>query len=175
MADENRDPKWQSKVVADLKSITPQQVWPLFEDFCNFHKWLPTIDTCRHVEGVYGQPGLVRYCASTLPSPPSNGGDQSTPTTVVKWCHEKLLSIDPVQRSLRYEIAENNLGFTFYVGELKVMELNGEDDAGRCRIEWSFVCDPIEGWRLEDFSGYMRSSLEAMANRIEKEVQVVTN
>ncbi|KVH99854.1 lachrymatory-factor synthase [Cynara cardunculus var. scolymus] len=174
MAEERRESKWEGKVVAEVRSITPQQVWPLLEDFCNVHKWLPTIDTSRHVEGVYGQPGLVRYCASTLSSLPSNGDDQ-TPTTVVNWCHEKLLSIDPVQRSLSYEITENNLGFTFYVAEWKVIELKGDDNAGGCRIEWSFSCNPVEGWKLEDFSGYIGSGLEGMAKRIEKELLVATS
>ncbi|KAI3743587.1 hypothetical protein L1987_61297 [Smallanthus sonchifolius] len=169
MAKETKTPKWEGKVSAQLKSTKAQQVWPLLGDFCNLHKWLPTLDTCHHVQGEHGQPGLVRYCAATIPSPPPNDSDE-TPTAVVKWCHEKLLSIDPVQRCLSYEIGENNLGMTSHVAEMKVVDIDGG-----CMVEWSFATDPVEGMRSEDWRGYLESSLKAMAERIEKEFQGVTN
>ncbi|PWA56553.1 polyketide cyclase/dehydrase and lipid transport superfamily protein [Artemisia annua] len=163
MAEETTISKWKGKATTQLKNTPPQQIWPLFQDFCSLHKWLPTIDTCHHVEGQHGQPGLVRYCASTVPS--SNG------ETIIKWCHEKLVSIDPIQRCLSYEIVENNLGFTYYVVEIKVNEV----DDGGCMIEWSFEADPIQGWRLEDLCGYIESSLKAMGEKMEMELQGSTN
>ncbi|MFS7990494.1 putative polyketide cyclase/dehydrase, START-like domain superfamily [Helianthus anomalus] len=167
MAKETKNLKWEGKASAQLKTTKAEQVWPLLEDFCNLHKWLPTINTCHYVQGVHGQPGLVRYCATIIPS--SNDTDKD-PTTIVKWCHEKLLSLDPVQRCLSYEIGENNLGFTTYVAEIKAVDI---DDG--CVVEWSFVADPVEGMRLEDLCGYFESSLKAMAERMEKELQAATN
>nr|GEY46777.1 hypothetical protein [Tanacetum cinerariifolium] len=163
MAEETTVSKWKGKATTQLKTTPPQQIWPLFEDFCSLHKWLPTIDTCHLVEGQYGQPGLVRYCASTVQS--------SNDETIIKWCHEKLVLIDPIQRCLSYEIVENNVGFNRYVVEIKVNEV---DDEG-CMIEWSFEADPIEGWRLEDLCGYIESSLKAMGERMEMELQASTN
>ncbi|KAI6680012.1 hypothetical protein NL676_033893 [Syzygium grande] len=64
MADETL-PRWEGKAIAELKGPTPDQVWPFLADFCNVHKLLPPIDTCHRVEGIPGQPGLVRYCTST--------------------------------------------------------------------------------------------------------------
>ncbi|XP_076920552.1 lachrymatory-factor synthase-like [Bidens hawaiensis] len=164
MAEETKNSKWEGKATAELKTTKADQVWPLLEDFCNIHKWLPTLDTCHYVQGVHGQPGLVRYCATIIKSSssPSNEVD-------VKWCHEKLVSLDPVERCLRYEIGENNLGFTGYVAEMKVVEM----DVG-CMVEWRFVADPMEGMGLEDLCCYMESSLKAMAERMEKELQGAT-
>ncbi|XP_071719481.1 lachrymatory-factor synthase-like [Rutidosis leptorrhynchoides] len=157
--DENtKTSKWEGKVGRELQTTKAEQIWPLFEDFCSIHKWLPSINTCHYVEGVHGQPGLVRYCESSS----SNG--------FVKWCHEKLISIDHAERCLSYEVKENNVGFTYYVAELKVIEI----ESG-CKIEWSFVSDPIEGWRLEDLCGYIESSLKTMAERMEMGLQAATN
>ncbi|KAL8259552.1 hypothetical protein R6Q59_027505 [Mikania micrantha] len=171
MVPETKNQTWEGKATAELKSTTAEQVWPLLEDFCNFHKWLPTIDTCHHVQGAHGEPGLVRYCATIVPSASPSANDAGPASTdVVKWCHEKLLSIDPVQRCLSYEIGENNLGFTGYVSEMKVVETDGG-----CRVEWRFEADPVDGMRLEDLCGYIESSLNAMAERMEKELQVDCN
>ncbi|KAK9068382.1 hypothetical protein SSX86_012495 [Deinandra increscens subsp. villosa] len=166
MAEEPKSPKLEGKATAKLTHTTPQQLWPLLEDFCNFHKWLPTLDTCHHVQGLHGQPGLIRYCATVI-QPSSTDGAVQAPT--VKWCHEKLLAIDPVQRFLRYEIGENNLGFTSYVSEMKVVESGG--GGGGCMVEWSFTADPVEGLRSEDLCGYIQSALEGMVERMEKELQ----
>ncbi|XP_076949998.1 lachrymatory-factor synthase-like [Bidens hawaiensis] len=153
MAKETKNPKWEGKTTAELKTTKADQVWPLLEDFCNLHKWLPTLDTCHYVQGVHGQPGLVRYCATIIKASSTPSNDD-----VVKWCHEKLVSLDPVQRCLKYETGENNLGFTGYYAEMKVVEMDGG-----CMVEWRFVADPVEGMGLEDFLGYLESSLKAMA------------
>nr|XP_043611098.1 lachrymatory-factor synthase [Erigeron canadensis] len=157
--------RWEGKATTQLETIKAEDIWPLIEDFCNIHKWLPTIDTCHHVQGDHGQPGLVRYCASTLDNDNNNN-------TAVKWCHEKLISIDHAHRCLSYEIMENNIGFTCYMAELKVIE--NIDDHG-CKIEWSFVADPVQGWRFEDLCGYVDSSLKAMAGKMEEALQAATN
>ncbi|XP_071741999.1 lachrymatory-factor synthase-like [Rutidosis leptorrhynchoides] len=150
MDEKTKSSKWEGKVSRELETIKADQIWPLFEDFCTIHKWLPTINTCHHVEGVHGQPGLVRYC-------------ESSSNDIIKWCHEKLISIDPVERNLSYEVKENNIGFKHYVAEQKVIEI----ESG-CKIEWLFVADPIEGWGLEDLFGYIESSLNGMVDRMEK-------
>lgn len=65
MDQENEDSKWEGKTSVELKNITAAQRWPFFEDFCNRHKFVPSLDSdeCRLDEGIYGKPGLVRYCA----------------------------------------------------------------------------------------------------------------
>ncbi|KAI3738035.1 hypothetical protein L2E82_28053 [Cichorium intybus] len=171
MAEEKRHPEWEGKVSADIKSATAKQVWPLVEDFCSLDKWYPGVDTCRQVEGVYGEPGLVRYVTATIASPPPPNDADQKPKTVVKWCYETLRSIDPVQRRLSYQITENNLGVRFYVAEWEVIENKDGDDAGGCRIEWRFTADPMEGQTLEGFCGYIQSSLNGITEKMEKALQ----
>ncbi|XP_059639111.1 uncharacterized protein LOC132281426 [Cornus florida] len=50
MAEETQ-PKWEGKATVKPGGITPDEVWPLLEDFCSLNKWLPGIDTCYQVEG----------------------------------------------------------------------------------------------------------------------------
>ncbi|XP_008220095.1 PREDICTED: lachrymatory-factor synthase-like [Prunus mume] len=149
--------KWEGKASADLQGSSAEQVWPLLADFCSLHKWFPDIATCYQVDGVPGQPGLIRYCAR---APIDN--DEST----IKWAKEKLLSLDPIQRCLSYEIIESNLGFKSYVAVMQLVPINGGDGSIGCKIEWSFVCDPIEGWGLNDFRSYLDSSLQLMAEKM---------
>ncbi|KAL0318377.1 UNVERIFIED_CONTAM: hypothetical protein Sangu_1993900 [Sesamum angustifolium] len=163
MAAEADEPKWEGKATAKLHKPTPQQVWPLLEDFCSFHNWLPTIDTCRKVEGAH--PDLVRYCAATLPPPP-DGGDG-----VVKWCHEKLLAMDPTQKLLSYEVLENNMGFKSYKSTIKVTAIEGGDAPNGCQIEWSFLADPVEGLSCDDLVDYLDISLQGMAQNMEKALE----
>ncbi|XP_076920553.1 lachrymatory-factor synthase-like [Bidens hawaiensis] len=159
MSQENKDSKWEGKSTAELKNIKAEQIWPLFEDFCTIHKWLPILDAekCHQVEGVYGEPGLVRYVvlaeqsSSVLPS-------NITDNAPSKWTNEKLLTIDPTQKSLSYEITENNLGFRCYVANIKVIDIDGG-----CKIEWSFISDPVDGMRLEDLRGYIESIVKTVA------------
>ncbi|CAN0907254.1 Lachrymatory-factor synthase [Linum grandiflorum] len=145
--------RWEGKATAELKSpITADQVWPFFDrDFCSFHNWSPTIDTCHQVEGVVGQPGLVRYCASKA-----------------MWCKERLLAIDPTDRCLSYEILDNNIGFGSYVSTIRVVDQH--QPPGCCRIEWSFVAEPVSGWTLEGLNSYVSSSLDYMASKIQEVV-----
>ncbi|KAJ6862514.1 hypothetical protein NC652_039381 [Populus alba x Populus x berolinensis] len=66
----------------------------------------------------------------------------------ISWAKEKVLVINPIERCISYEIMENNAGFKSYVATIEVLPINGDGQNG-CKIEWSFVADPIEGWRLE--------------------------
>ncbi|KAL6524057.1 hypothetical protein OROMI_031152 [Orobanche minor] len=154
------DSKWKGISTAKLHKPTADQVWPLLEDFFSLHKWLPGIDTCRQVEGVDGR---VRYCATTIPTPPSGDGEG-----VVKWCHEKLLDIDPIGKWLSYEVLDNNMGFKSYKSTMKVLPINGGDDPrSGCMIEWSFLADPVEGFSYEDLVGYLDVNLQGMAKNME--------
>ncbi|XP_073131260.1 lachrymatory-factor synthase-like [Henckelia pumila] len=163
MSKEEDPPKWEAKSTAKLSKPTVEEVWPLVEDFCSFHKWLPTIDTCYKLEGSDGEPGLVRYCAAT------DGGG-----VVVRWCHEKLVAVDPIARCLSYEVLENNMGITGnYKSTMKVIPMDGEDDLHGCFIEWSFLADPVEGMSLQDMANYLELTLLGMAEKIEKAFEKV--
>ncbi|KAM1312934.1 hypothetical protein ACFX2F_017029 [Malus domestica] len=146
--------KWQGKASAELKRMSPERAWPALANFCNLHKWFPTVSACRQVEGVPGQPDLFRYCASAPVD-----YDEST----IKWSEEKLLTIDPIQRRLSYEVTESNLGFKSYVATKQLVAMDSGDG---CRIEWSFVSDPIEGWGLDDFLSYLDSSVQLIGKTI---------
>ncbi|XAR69289.1 hypothetical protein NMG60_11000820 [Bertholletia excelsa] len=150
--------KWEGKAIAMVKGSTPNEVWPALEDFCNVHKLLPSVDVCYQLDGVYGQPGLVRYCGSAV----SSLGDETS-----KWCHEKLIQMDPIGRSLTYEVLENNMGIKSYSGSMKVLAIDDGDEPG-CLIEWSFVADPIDGLTSEGFLAYVEASVQAMAENIGK-------
>ncbi|KAF8035892.1 hypothetical protein BT93_C1803 [Corymbia citriodora subsp. variegata] len=164
MAEETR-PRWEGKAIAELKGPTPDQVWPFLEDFCNVHKLLPAVDTCRQVEGVPGQPGLVRCCAS------ATFGNNSDPSKL-KWANERLLMMDPSDKCFSYEILDNNVGFKNYVATVRVMPMKDEDGKKNgCTIEWSYVSDPVEGWGLQDLCSYIDFSLQSMAKKIESAIQ----
>ncbi|GAU49452.1 hypothetical protein TSUD_407390 [Trifolium subterraneum] len=83
----------------------------------------------------------------------------------IKWSKEKLLSRDPVQRCLSYEVVESNMGFMSYVATLRVFPVAAK--AAGCRIEWGFVCDLVEGRTCEYLKSYIEFYLQLMANTIE--------
>ncbi|KAF3446392.1 hypothetical protein FNV43_RR11571 [Rhamnella rubrinervis] len=151
--------KWEGEASVGLEGSAPQQVWGLLEDFCSIHKWHPNLDTSYQVDGVPGQPGLVRYCGITSKS--------ST-----MWVKEKLTVIDPIKRCLSYEIVDNNMGFKSYVGTMEVLPMinDADDEEIGCRIKWSFVCDPMVGWKYEDLLSNIESSLQFMAKKMEEHV-----
>lgn len=163
-------PLWEGKLTVELTATSVEQAWPPLEDFCNLHKWIP-INTCYHVEGVPGQPGLVRYCSSTVKTVVEDDAavSVSESETTVKWVKEKLMMMDPVQRCLSYEVVESNMGFESYVATLKVIPVEGDGETVGCLIEWGFVCDPVEGLSLEDFESYIQYCLQFMAKKIEVE------
>ncbi|KAJ9183516.1 hypothetical protein P3X46_007359 [Hevea brasiliensis] len=166
---EKTGPKWEGKTSVELKGATADQVWPFFEDFCNIHQWFPILETCYQVEGEPGKPGLVRYCASK-PKPSSDGSGGN----IINWAKEKLIMINPVERCLSYEVIENNMGFNPYTATFKVLPVNGDGagDQKGCKIEWSFVCDPMEGWKLEDINSSRNSILQFVANKMEQALSV---
>ncbi|KAF8008069.1 hypothetical protein BT93_K1908 [Corymbia citriodora subsp. variegata] len=163
MAEETQ-PRWEAKLTAELRGTKPDQAWPFLADFCNIHKLLPSI-TCHRVEGVLGQPGLVRYVAST----PS--GDDSD-LSKVKWATERLLMMDPSEKCFSYEVVDNNIGIKSYVATIRLMPMNDED--GKmvgCMIEWPFVADPVECWGLQDMRTYFDFCCQSVARKIESAVQ----
>ncbi|KAL3330361.1 hypothetical protein AABB24_034279 [Solanum stoloniferum] len=161
MATQQLESKWEGKSIVDLKHPKAEQVWPLLEDFFNFHNWLPNIDTCHQIN-CDNKDEIIRYCASIAPPSSSDDGE-----AITKWCHEKLLTVDKIERCLSYEVLDNNIGIKSYVSTLKVFSSDGDDENG-CQIEWSFVADPIDGLTLELFLGYVDSSLQGMAENMEK-------
>lgn len=162
MAEEKSQEKWQGKFSSELKGPTAKQVWPLLEDFCNFHKWHPTIDTCYQVvdqgpttEAGTG-PGLIRYCGATTTSPSGE--------SVVSWAKERLIGIDPAQRRLSYEVLDNNVGFKRWVATFEVVPVEG---GGACEIRWSFEGEAPEGWSYESLVSYYESTLQGLAKKME--------
>ncbi|KAF5195112.1 Lachrymatory-factor synthase [Thalictrum thalictroides] len=157
------EPKWSGKACAELKGSKADQVWLLFEDFFSIDKWLPGIDTCLQVHGVSGEPGCIRYCASSSTSASSDGSTEK----MTCWATERLLAIDRNDLCLSYEVVDSNMGFKAYVATIKVLQ-DDKSDQDQCNIEWSFEADPVEGWRLAGLVSYVESSLQAMTTRMEK-------
>lgn len=149
--------KWEGKATAKVTGFSPDEVWPLLADFCNYHKWLPGIDLCRCVDGDPSLPGCVRYCART-----------SATGEVEDWANEKLTAMDPAGRTLSYVVLENSVGFGAYEATIKVVPDVGDGGGGAkgCSIEWSFVADPVVGWGRDGLMEYIDSSLKTMAQRM---------
>ncbi|KAK6927338.1 Polyketide cyclase/dehydrase [Dillenia turbinata] len=140
MVEEAKSSKWEGKTQVEMRGLKVEQVWPLFEDFCSINKLVPVIEVCHHVEGDYGQPGLIRYCALRYPSQYTDPDDHQ-----MKWANEKLLAMDPIKRCFSYAVLDGNSGLKSYVATFKLFEMNGGDAKG-CVIEWSFTCEPSDGW-----------------------------
>ncbi|XP_020239033.1 lachrymatory-factor synthase [Cajanus cajan] len=147
--------RWEGETSIEVEGMSAEQVWPLLEDFCSIHKWLP-IETCFQVEGTYGQPGLIRYCAMNM----NTADDEPT----LMWAKEKLLHIDPIQRSLIYEVVDSNMGFNSYVATIQVFPV---PKPTTCKIQWSFVCHPMEMFTFEAFFSLIRSFIHSMAKNME--------
>ncbi|KAL5558647.1 hypothetical protein UlMin_034858 [Ulmus minor] len=154
--------KWEGTNKVEVKSATADQVWPLLEDYCNFQKWLPTIDTCYKLEGEAGKPGVVRYCSTTIPLS-LEGGDEK----VTKFTKEKLVKIDPVQRFYTYQVLENNLGIPEARWEGTIQVLPVGDGKSGCEIHWTFAGDRSEVLTYEDMLAFYDNSLKGMAKKIE--------
>ncbi|KAL3747409.1 hypothetical protein ACJRO7_016231 [Eucalyptus globulus] len=105
---------------------------------------LPMIDVCYGVGGVSGQPGCIRYSAVMKIS--KDGSEE----TVTNWALEKLLAINPVNKSFSYEIVDMK---------------DAEKEA--TAITWSFVANPIEGWTEKGLTEFYGSALQRMAERME--------
>ncbi|XP_010051571.1 lachrymatory-factor synthase [Eucalyptus grandis] len=106
---------------------SPDQLWPLLEDFFSLHKWVTTIDTCYGVEGVSGEPGCVRYCAGARSS--ADGSED----VFTDWALEKLLATDPVNKSFTYEIVDcNNVGFKSLAATMKLTAVRDAEEEDGC-------------------------------------------
>ncbi|KAG6706002.1 hypothetical protein I3843_07G198800 [Carya illinoinensis] len=155
-------PKWVENLTAELVIPTAEEAWPFLEDYCNLHKFAPdVIDTSHHVEGICNQPGLVRYCAATA----TRVWDGRLQPKQL-WVHEKLIKIDPIKKSLSYEVTENNVGIKTLVGTCSAYPISKESKQG-CKLQWSFVADPIPGWEQAEFASFIQAMLTSMAKNIE--------
>ncbi|RAL51176.1 unnamed protein product [Cuscuta campestris] len=156
--------KWEGKSTAKCQGPKPHQVWSvLIDDFCDLHRWLPSLDRCHQVDGVKGEVGLVRYVASVDPA------DSGEEKKVKNWCNERLVSVDHRERCLSYQVLDNNMGIEGYVATLKVFPAaDGDGDDAGCRIEWSYVADPIVGMTGEEFFGFIASNLQGMVGTLQK-------
>ncbi|XP_048436110.1 lachrymatory-factor synthase-like [Pyrus x bretschneideri] len=158
--EQHSDAKWEAKVSATLKDATVDQIWPLFKDFFNFHRWFPTLATCHGIHGANGEPGCIRYCSGF--SIPSKSGEKS-----VSWSKERLIAVDDADHSLSYEIVESNIGFNSYVATFRIVPRGDIDGRDGCVIEWSITVDPVEGWVFGDLVRKYEAGLQKMSNRIE--------
>ncbi|WOL02054.1 hypothetical protein Cni_G10773 [Canna indica] len=152
---------WQGKAIADLPGAMADEAWFLLSSFCSLHLWIPgTVQTCRLIAGVEGQPGCVRYCAS----PPGENGKPRI------WAYEELLAFDPAARTFRYKVADNNIGLKRFDVAFKVAD--GDGGGGGCKLEWSFDCDPAAGWSEESITAFLQSGIEEMAKSVEEALRV---
>ncbi|XP_004497745.1 lachrymatory-factor synthase-like [Cicer arietinum] len=158
--DQNSVERWESKVSSKLRNITKEQAWPLIKDFFNLHKRFPNLATCYGIHGSNGEPGCIRYCAGF--SLPTDGSEN------VSWSKERLVAVDDVDRSIKYEIVDCNIGFKSYESTMRVIS---DDCDGGCMIEWFFAVDPVEGLVLEDLVSKYRIGLQLMAHKMEEEIE----
>ncbi|CAK9180933.1 unnamed protein product [Ilex paraguariensis] len=158
-------PKWEAEFLTKLKKASADQIWPLFEDFFNLHKWFPGLSTCYGIHGTNGEPGCIRYCAGfSLPSQENNANGENP----VSWSNERLVAVDPTQRSLSYEIVDCNIGFKSYSSKVRIIP-GGDDGGDGCGIEWWITVDPVEGWKLEDLVKRYEVKLQLMAEKMEED------
>jgi hypothetical protein len=151
--------RWEAKVSTKLKNTTKQQAWPLIKDFFNIHKRFPNLATCYGIHGSNGEVGCIRYCAgSSLPS-----------SQEVSWSKERLVAVDEVDLSIKYEIVECNIGFECYESTMRVVDGDGDGDGG-CGVEWFFGVDPVEGLEFEELVSKYRVGLQVMAQKMEEEI-----
>ncbi|GLT73374.1 hypothetical protein SLA2020_452380 [Shorea laevis] len=78
-------PKWEGKVCTTLTNATADEIWSLYKDFVNFHKWFPGLATCYSIHGTNGEPGCIRY--GTRFSTPSNGAGGA-----ISWSKERYIN-----------------------------------------------------------------------------------
>ncbi|KAH7524162.1 lachrymatory-factor synthase [Ziziphus jujuba] len=163
-ADAEANDKWEGKVSARLTKASAGQIWPLFKDFFNFHKWFPSLATSYGVHGTNGEPGCIRFCSGF--SIPSNEGDKP-----VSWSKERLVAVDETEHRLCYEIVDSNIGFNSYMSTFEILPVDGQDYHHHhhhgCVIEWSFTVAPVDGWVLDDLVGKYQVGLQSLAQRME--------
>ncbi|KAL5786272.1 hypothetical protein ACOSQ2_008664 [Xanthoceras sorbifolium] len=155
-------PKWEGKVSRRLTQATADQIWTLFKDYFNLHKWFPSLDTSYGVHGTNGEPGCIRYCAGFSIRSADDGNRH------VSWSKERLTAVDHEQRSLSYEIVDSNIGFESYVSTVKIVPGDHHDGQHGCLIEWSFTVDPVEGMEFDELVKKYDVGLQRMAKQMEE-------
>ncbi|KAL6615976.1 hypothetical protein ACP70R_038246 [Stipagrostis hirtigluma subsp. patula] len=158
---------WRGSVRAVAAGPTPDEAWALLGEFCALDRWVPSVRTCRRVEGAEGRPGCVRYCAGpvNMARPAPGGEEGEAAAAAAGWSKERLVEWDPAARRYSYEVVESNKGFGRYRAAVRV-----EDDPAGCAVAWSFEADPAEGWTLEGFVGFLDKLARGVAKRLEEEV-----
>ena len=169
--EQNSQLKWEAKVSAKLTRASPHQIWALYTDFFNFHKWYPGLASCHGIHGTNGELGCIRFCSGFSISSKGSGHDSDSE----KWSKERLIAIDHSERSLSYEIVDSNIGFNSYVATVKIVpgDDDGHDHQDGCVIEWSFTVDPVEGWKLDEMKKKFEVGLQGLAKRIEDVISEV--
>ena len=123
----------------------------------------PSLAACYGIHGTNGELGCIRHCeGSSIPSTDTNIDGHSQP---VSWSTKRLTAVDHGERSLSYEIVDNNIGFKSYVSTVKVIP-QGDDDQDGCVIEWSFSVDPVAGLVLDELVRMYKVGLQQMAERL---------
>ncbi|PON47419.1 Polyketide cyclase/dehydrase [Trema orientale] len=167
--DNNPKVKWEAKVSAKLDKATVDQIWPLFTDFFNFHRWFPTnIEVCYGVHGANGEPGCIRYWSGSLTSSGNGEADEKP------WGKERLLAVDHAEHILTYELLENNIGHKSYVSTVKIFpadKAHDQDHPRGCVIEWSFSVDPIEGFTLDGMVAKYNEWIRQIAGKMEASLE----
>uniref|UniRef100_A0A0E0JNG3 Lachrymatory-factor synthase n=1 Tax=Oryza punctata TaxID=4537 RepID=A0A0E0JNG3_ORYPU len=160
---------WHGSVRAAVEGPTPDQAWALLGDFCSLDRWVPSVQTCRRLEGAEGQPGCVRYCAGPVnkakAAAAAAGEGEGEAEAVAGWSKERLVEFDRAARRYSYEVVETNKGFGRYAATLRV-----EPDPAGCAVAWSFEADPVRGWTLEGFVGFLDELARGVARRLEEEI-----
>ncbi|XP_009792588.1 lachrymatory-factor synthase-like [Nicotiana tabacum] len=165
MEQKDSQPKWEINVSTKLqKAISADQIFSLFKDFFGLNKWFSSLPTCYGIYGENGEVGCIRYCAG-FSLPPESGGAAGGEAPV-SWSKERLVAINPIERTLSYEIVDCNIGFKSYFSTVRIVpdEVDGQNG---CVIEWFITVDPVERMRLEDLVKKYEVGLQRMAKKIE--------
>ncbi|CAI9093568.1 OLC1v1029099C1 [Oldenlandia corymbosa var. corymbosa] len=165
--------KWEARVSAKVANASADQIWPLVKDFFGIHKYFPNLQISYGIEGKNGEIGSIRYCESCdlVKSSDDDDDDDGKKQPLVNWAKERIIGIDPNEKSLTYELIDSNIGFNSYVSTMKVATMNNcakisDDESVGCVLEWSFSVDPVEGFKFEDLVTQYRLWLQKMAQNM---------
>ncbi|GJM93272.1 hypothetical protein PR202_ga09817 [Eleusine coracana subsp. coracana] len=133
---------WRGSVRAVAAGPSPDAAWALLGDFCSLHRWVPSLSTCRLVEGAAGRPGCVRHCAGPVNMAAAAAADLG-----------------------RRRRRRGGPGSGSYRATVQV-----EPDPAGCAVAWSFEADPVQGWTLDGFVGFLHKLARGVAGRLEEEI-----
>lgn len=153
--------KWESKASTRLQKTTPDQIWPLFQDFFGLGQWFPGLAICHGIHGTNGEPGCIRYCEGFRLQRENNDTDE------VMWSKEKLVDMDKNGMRFSYEIVDSNIGFESYVSTIEVFP---GGDGGGAVVEWGISVDPVEGWELDELVKKYEVGLMVMVRNMEDHI-----